>query len=174
METQPAKASKSILNYGVLLGIISVVMGVIMYVTNSYLDPSWVYTVVGLAISITIISIGIKAFKSENGGFLSIGEALKIGVGIALIGGIITSIWTFSLMTVIEPNYTEQMLDVQREKMVERGMPEAQIEAAMEMSANFMSPWISIAIYLAVTLFFGLIIALIAGLIMKQKNPYEA
>ncbi|HET7360352.1 MAG TPA: DUF4199 domain-containing protein [Salinimicrobium sp.] len=174
METQSPKTSKFILNYGILLGIISVVLGVIMYVTNSYLDPSWIYIVISLAISIAILFIGIKAFKTENGGFLSLGEALKVGVGISLISGIITSIWSFLLMTVIEPTYMDQMMDMQREKMAERGMAEAQIDAAMEMSAGFMSPWISIAIQLAVGLFFGLIIALIIGLILRQKNPHLA
>ncbi|WP_050915840.1 hypothetical protein [Gillisia marina] len=71
MENQQATAKKFVLNYGLLLGIVSVIFGVIMYVTNVYLDPSIIYTVIGFLILIAIITMAIKAFKTENGGFLS-------------------------------------------------------------------------------------------------------
>lgn len=174
METQSAKPSKFILNYGLLLGIISVVLGVIMYVTNEYLDPHWAYSVLGYAIFIIVVVLGIKAYKSANGTYLSIGEAIKVGVGIALIGGIISIIWTLLLMNVIEPTSMEQLQEIQAEAMRERGMTEAQISAGLEMASNFTSPWITGAISIVASLFFGLIVGLLAGLIMKNKNPYDA
>ncbi|HET8855590.1 MAG TPA: DUF4199 domain-containing protein [Salinimicrobium sp.] len=174
METQSAKASKFILNYGLLLGVLSVVLGVILYVTNSYLDPHWAYAVLGYAIFIAIVVMGIKAYKKANGTYLSIGEAIKVGVGIALIGGIIGTIWTLLLTNVIEPTYMDQMAEIQQEVMRERGMTEEQIAAGMEMAATFTSPWITSAIALVANLFFGLLVGLFAGLVMKNKNPYEA
>jgi hypothetical protein len=43
----------------------------------------------------------------------------------------------------------------------------------MEMNAKFSSPWIVAAFAIIGNLFFGFIIALIAGLIMKNKNPQD-
>jgi hypothetical protein len=176
METQKTEAKKFVLNYGVLLGILSVIMGVVMYVTNAYLDPSFIYSIIGFLLLIVVISLAIKAFKSENGNYLSLGEALKVGIGVAVIGGIITALWSFVLMNYIEPDYMSQMMDVSRDKMTEMNpnMTDAQLEAAMEFNAKFSSPWIVMAFSLIGNLFFGLIISLIAGLIMKNKNPYEA
>lgn len=175
METQSAQTKKFILNYGLIFGLISVILGVVMYVTNSYLAPHWIYSVIGFIIFAVLVSLGIKAFKAENGGFLSLGEALKVGIGIALIGGIITAIWSLVLMEVLEPDYMEQMAQIQREQMIENfpDMTEQQMDQASEMSASFQSPWVTIPISLVINLFLGLIISLIAGLIMRQKRPYE-
>ncbi|CAM4039831.1 DUF4199 domain-containing protein [Gillisia hiemivivida] len=175
MENQQATAKKFVLNYGLLLGIVSVIFGVIMYVTNVYLDPGIIYTLIGFLVLITIISLGIKAFKSENGGFLSLGEAIKVGIGVAVIGGIIAAVWSFVLMNYIEPDYMNQMMEVNREKMVESSpdLTEAQLDAAAEMTSKFTSPIMVVAFSLVGNLFFGLIISLIAGLIMKNKNPME-
>lgn len=175
MENQQATAKKFVLNYGLLLGIVSVIFGVIMYVTNVYLDPGFIYSAIGFLVLIVIISLGIKAFKTENGGYLSLGEALKVGIGVAVIGGIITAIWSFVLMNYIEPEYMNQLMEVQREKMVEMqpDMTESQMDAAMEMSSKMSSPIMLMAFSLIGNLFFGLVISLIAGLIMKNKNPME-
>ncbi len=176
MENQQATAKKFVLNYGLLLGIVSVIFGVIMYVTNVYLDPGFIYSAIGFLVLVVIITLGIKAFKTENGGYLSLGEALKVGIGVAVIGGIITAVWSFVLMNYIEPEYINQIMDVQREKMVEMNpnMTDAQMESAMEISSKMGSPLMIMAFSLIGNLFFGLVISLIAGLIMKNKNPYQA
>lgn len=176
METQQVKASKFILNYGTILGIIMVVLGVIMYVANAHLNPHWSFSILTLAIFISVLSFGIKAFKKENGGFLTLGEALKVGVGIALIGGIIGAIWSLVLTTFIEPDYFTQMAEVQREQMLERfpEMTDQQLENAAEMNAKFSKPWFTFAVSIVSNLLLGLVVGLIAGLIMKQKRPYEA
>ena len=176
MEIQEANSKKFIINYGLLLGIISVILGVIIYVTNAYLNPSWIYSVIGIAIPIVIITLGIKAYKTANGGFLGLGEAIKVGLGIAVIGGIITAIWTVLLMTVIEPEYMSQLMDAQREKMIETNpnLTEAQMEQAIAITSKFSSPWIAMAMNIVWSLFSGLIISLISGLVMKKENPYKA
>ena len=78
-------------------------------------------------------------------------------------------------MNVLEPDYMSQMADVQRTQMTENfpNMSESQINDAMEMNAKFSSPWIVAAFAIIGNLFFGFIIALIAGLIMKNKNPQD-
>jgi preprotein translocase subunit YajC len=175
MENQQVTAKKFVLNYGILLGIVSVLFGVFMYVTNVYLDPSIIYSIISFLILIVLITLAIKAFKTENNGFLSLSEALKVGIGAAVIGGIIAAVWSFALTTYIEPDYTNQVMEVQREKLIETQpeMTETQIEAAIGMGSKLSSPPIAFAISLIGNLFFGLIISLIVGLIMKNKNPME-
>ena len=175
MEVQKAKAGKFVLNYGLLLGGILIVIGVIMYVTNYHLEPHWSFMLITFAAFIAVVIYGLKAFKAENGGFLSLGEAIKVAVGIGLIAAIIGGLWTILLATVIEPDYMVQMADIQREQMLEQfpEMTDAQIDNAMEMGAPFRSPWIAFASGLVMYMFFGLIIGLIAGLIMREKRPYD-
>lgn len=176
METQKAESKKHILSYGLLLGVLSIVLGVILYATNAYLKPSFIFSIIGFLILITCITLGIKAFKKDNNGYLSLSDALKIGLGIALIGGIIGALWILILTKVLEPDYANQMAEVQRQTMAEKfpNMTESQMNDALEMSAKFTSSWITMAFSLIGNLFFGFLIALVAGLVMKNKNPYEA
>jgi hypothetical protein len=175
MENSKANSKSTILNYGVLLGILSVVLGVVMYVTNAYLDPNWVYGTIGFLIIVVVVVLGIKAFKKQNHNFLSLKEALKIALGITLIAGIISVIWQLILMNVLEPDYMNQVADIQRDQMTNRfpNMSESQVNDAMAMNAKFTSVWIIAAMALIGNLFLGLIIGLITGLIMKNKNPQD-
>lgn len=172
MENSTASAKKHIINYGIVLGILSVLMGVVMYVTNSYTEQNWVHSLIGFVILIGVIIYGIQAYKKANGGFLNLGEALKIGIGIALIGAIISVIWTILLMTVIEPDMINQINEAQREQMIERfpDMSQEQMDQSMEMAAKFTSPYIISAFALIGNLFFGFIISLIGGLILQKKK----
>ncbi len=175
MEAQKAKARKIVLNYGLLLGILMVLLGGIMYVMDVHLDPHWSFILITLALFIGVIVYGLKAFKSDNGGFMSFGEALKVAVGVGLIAAIISGIWSVLLSTVIEPDYADQMAQVQREKMIETypEMSEEQINQALEFSAGFSSPWITFASTMVMYMLIALIIGLIAGAVMKQNRPYE-
>ncbi|MBG6129302.1 amino acid transporter [Aquimarina sp. EL_43] len=172
MENDKASTKKIIINYGVILGILSVLMGVVIYVMDGYAEQNWVHSVIGLAIMVGVTVYGIKAYKAANGGFLKLGEAIKIGLGIALIGGIISVIWTILLMSVIEPDIVNQMNEVQREQMIERfpDMPEEQLNQSLEMTKKFTTPYMLSAFALIWSLFIGFIISLFAGLAMQKKQ----
>ena len=176
MNNQTANSKGIIVNYGLLLGILSIALGVIMYVTNSHLKPNIAFSVISFLITVVVIVLGIKAFKKANSSFLSLSQSLKIGLGIALIAGILGAIWQLLLVTVIEPDFLTQMADMQRQTMTESfpNMTESQLNDAMAMNEKFSSPWIMMAMAIIGSLFFGFIISLVAGLIMKKKNPYEA
>ena len=173
MENQTASVKKIALPHGLILALCTIVLSVIVYVMGMHLEQPWWQGVLNLAFSIAIIVYGLKAFKRDNGGFMSLGEALKTGLAIALIAGIIGSIFTYLFVTVIEPEFTTQMLEVTREKMIEQNpeMSDDQLEMAMGMTENFMSPGIMVALGIISSLFFGFIISLIAGLIMKNNRP---
>lgn len=176
MEINQTDSKKFILSYGLILGVLSVVLGVVLYVTNAYLNPSFWFSVVAFLLMVVVIVLGISGYKKENGGFLSLTESFKIGLGIALIAAIIAAVWQLLLMKVLEPDYLIKMGEMQREQMLQQfpEMTESQLEEAAAMNEKFSSPWIMMAISIIGNLFFGFLIALVAGLIMKNKNPYQA
>lgn len=173
METQTASIKKIALYYGLLLGLISIVFSVIVYVTGNHLDRPWWVSLVSFIIMAGALYYGIKAFKDESGGFLSLGEALKAGLAISLIAGIIGAIFNYIFVTVIEPDFVTQMLEVTREKMYEQNpnITEEQAKMGLDMTEKFMSPTMMSMFAIIGTLFFGFIISLVAGLIMKQNRP---
>lgn len=173
MENQTASVKKIGFNYGLILALLVVGLSVIVYVLGLHLDQPWWQSVLNFIFMTVCIIYGLKAFKKDNGGFLSLGEALKTGLVIAIVSGIIGSIFTYIFITVIEPDFITQMLEVTQEKMIEQNpnMTQEQMDMAMGMTEKFMSPWIMFAMGLIASLFFGFIISLIAGLIMKQPRP---
>ncbi|UAB80320.1 DUF4199 domain-containing protein [Marixanthomonas sp. SCSIO 43207] len=173
MENQTASVKKIGFNYGLILALLVVGLSVIVYVLGLHLDQPWWQSVLNFIFMAVCIIYGLKAFKKDNGGFLSLGEALKTGLVIAIVSGIIGSIFTYIFITVIEPDFITQMLEVTQEKMIEQNpnMTQEQMDMAMGMTEKFMSPWIMFAMGLIASLFFGFIISLIAGLIMKQPRP---
>jgi len=156
-----------------LLGLASIIIAIIPYVMGVYLErPMWV-TILSLLVMIFFISTGIKTFKKDSGGYLSLGEALKVGLAIALISGIIGVIYQYVFMNFIEPDFVNQMLERTQMEMLEKNpdMPKDQMDMAISMTEKFMSPAIMAAIGIIVSLFLGFIIALITGLVMKQNRP---
>lgn len=175
METQNASLKKIALNFGVLLALLSIVLQVISFVLDAHIDRPWWLTVLQLAISIGVLVYGIKAFKNENEGFLTIGQALKTGLAISLVAGIISVIFNYIFINYIDPDFIQKTLDFSREQMITDfpNMTPEQIENSLEISAKFMSPAIMSAVAILATLFFGFIISLVAGMILKKNPPNQ-
>jgi uncharacterized membrane protein YeaQ/YmgE (transglycosylase-associated protein family) len=136
-------------------------------------DQPWWQSLLNFLLMASCIVYGLKAFKTGNGGFLSLGEALKTGLAIALIAGIVGSIFSYLFVTVIEPDFAVNMLEATRVKMIEQNpdMTEEQMTMTLGMTEKMMSPGILVAFGIIASLFFGFIISLIAGLVMKQNRP---
>ena len=173
METQSGSVKKIALPYGFLLALATIVISVIVYVMGMTYEQPWWQSAMNFVLMAAVIAYGLKAFKAGNGGFLSLGEALKTGLAISLIAGLIGSVFTFIFIEFIEPDFTVNMLEATREKMIDQNpeMTEDQMEMALGMTEKMMSPGIMVAIGIIASLFFGFIISLITGLIMKQDKP---
>ncbi len=167
----PAKIG---VNYGLLLGIILILISVIMYATGmAYEGKQWPMYTYYVIFPITIF-FGIKNFKSENNNFLSLSEAFKIGVLAGVISGILYLLYNLVFNYIIAPEFSEQMLDVAKTEMIEGGqLTDEQIEMSMGWVKWMSNPLLGGAIWIAMSAFFGLIYSLIIGLIMKNKSPME-
>lgn len=173
METQTASVKKIALNYGLLLALAIIVLSVIVYALGMSVEQPWWQSLLSFVFMIAIIWMGLKAYKLGSGGFMSLGDALKVGLAISVISGIVGSIFTYIFITFIEPDFIAQMLQTTQENMVEQNpdMTQEQLDMAMGMSEKFLSPWIMVALGIIYSLFFGFIISLIEGLILKNNRP---
>lgn len=172
MENQTTTPKQIMLNYGLMLGVLGILVNVSLFAMGKTYDPHWSVAVIQTIITIVIIIMGIKKIKELNNGFLSLGEALKTGLGIALIAGIIAVIYTYLFTSFIEPEFYQRMSEVQMQKMMESNpnLTDEQLEAGAAMAKKFSGPYISAAFAIVASLFFGFIISLIAGLIMRKSD----
>lgn len=174
MENVQASAKKIMINYGLLLGVISILLSVVTYTIGSNMfQPHWSLQLFGFILLIIILASGIKQFKKVNQGYLKLGQAIKTGMGIVAISGLLGVIYFVIFTNFIEPTYFEQYIDFQREAALENNTNATveQIEAGLEMSKPFMNTGFFAGVQFILGLFFGFIISLITGLVMKNENP---
>ncbi|MEL4455858.1 DUF4199 domain-containing protein [Lutimonas vermicola] len=173
MENQPNTSKKSImLNYGAILGFASIIVMLINYVIGDIYQPHWSLMIFSLAVTSTIIVYGLKKAKEMNSGFLSVGEAIKTGLGISLISALIYIVYLFIFYNMIEPDYFINMAKVQEQMIIERypNLTDEQMEGAIKNAGMFANTGANLTLTMIISLFFGLIISLIAGLVMKKTE----
>ncbi|MGV6845359.1 MAG: DUF4199 domain-containing protein [Lutibacter sp.] len=172
MENQKSSAKQIMVNYGLLLGFLGILINLLNYVFGNAYKPHWSVGVASAIITIIILIMGIKKFKESNNGLLSLGQSLKIGIGIALVASVLGVIYTLIFVNFIEPEYYKRLLDVQQQTMIEKypNFSDEQLEAAKKSMKMMMNPYITSAIALISSVFFGFIVSLIGGLIMKKSD----
>ena len=92
---------------------------------------------------------------------------------IMIVSAIIGSVYAYILWTVIDPDIVTKMMDMQMEKMIEKGVPEEAMDQAMAITAKFMKPGMMLAMGMAFQLFFGALLSLIIAAIFKREEPNE-
>ena len=170
MEENQPKTGKYSLNFGLILGLISVVFGIMLFTMDAHYSQDPSNTVISIVIMIAVIIWGIISFRKANGGFLTLGEAAKIGTGIALIAGIIGVIYTMVLANVMDPEFATKIAEVQKAKAEADGlMTPEQIQQQYDGTINFF--WFSYPVILIFNIIAGLVIGFIGGLILKKSKP---
>jgi hypothetical protein len=170
MEESQPKTGKYSLNFGLILGAISVVFALMLYSMDAHTSQDPSNTVISIIIMVGVIIWGIVSFRKANGGFLALGEALKLGAGIALVAGIIAVLYTLFLANVLDPEFPLKIAENQKAAGEAAGvMTDAQLQQQYDGTINYF--WISYPFILIFNIIAGLIIGLIGGLILKKAKP---
>ena len=171
MEQPNITPGKFSMNYGLMLGLVMIVINVLMYVTGMTLEgKQWPQFLYYLIFPITIF-YAVNQFKKKNGNVLSLGQAIKTGLIIAIISPLVFSLYSLIFHYVIDPDFVSKVMEVTREKMMENpNMTEEQVDQSMAFAEKFMNPFLGVTFWIALSAIFGLIYSLIAGLIMKNEQ----
>ncbi|WP_299126955.1 DUF4199 domain-containing protein [uncultured Winogradskyella sp.] len=170
MEHQTAPVKPIAYTYGLYSALISIAVLVIMYVGN--IDKSWILSGISFTLGVLILVYGIKAYKQSNSNILSVGQAIKVGLAIAVVGGLIAAIYSYVHYEYIYPEFIDIQKETAYNQMIENNpeMTDEQIEQAMSMSSMFMTPGFFSLMSIIGSLIFGLIVSVITGLIMKSDH----
>jgi len=173
MENQAVSLKSIILTNALILSGITIAFNLMLYFLDMHYQQSQAEGIVGITIMIAVLIYAFIQFKKANEGFLSLSEALKIGLGISAVAAIIGVVYSFILTEVLDPGMMSKTLDFQLEKMrVENPeMTPEQLDGIRSMQEKFSSPLIRSAFQIIASLFIGFIISLIGGLIVKKSRP---
>jgi hypothetical protein len=166
-QTQP-KIGKFSLNYGLILGAISVVFGLMLYSMDAHANQDSSSQVIGIVLAVAITMWAIFNFRKANGGLLSLGQAIKLGTLIALISGVIYIVYLIFLSNVLDTEFISKIAENSKAAAEEAGvMTTAQIDQQYQGTIDYF--WVSYPIILIINVIIGLVIGLIGGLIFKKS-----
>ena len=173
MPNQNSSLKSNIITYGIILGSISVVFQLMLFLLDMHYKNDSTAGIVALLITSGVLVYSFIVFKKNNEGYMTLSEALKIGLGVSLISAIIGIIYTQLLVNVLDPDTMQKSLELSIDNMRAQNpeIPQEALETARSIQEKMSSPLIFSAVQIIFSLFFGFIISLVGGLIIKKSRP---
>lgn len=168
MENKPSTASIAI-KWGLISAVLSSIWATVMYSTELWKNSALGF--VSFIFLIAVLVLAFKEFKSNNSGFMNLGQAVGLGTLLGAVSGVIGSIFNFVYMNFIDTSYIGKMLAFQEEKMIEQGLPDESIEMALGITEKMTSGGLSFLVGVIFVVIASLILSLIIGAIMQKKKP---
>lgn len=157
------------IKFGLIGGLAGILISLILFFSNLQYE-AWAKWLQSL---IMIISIfwGIKAIAAAHKNrIIPFGILFKGGMFITVIITLISVVYFFVYANFIETDFVNNLLDLSRKQMAERGFNEEQIEQGIELSKKFMSPIIMAVISIFSSLAIGAIVSLISAAVLKKDS----
>jgi hypothetical protein len=118
---------KPLLAAGALSGLAQVAAGVIMYLAGFYFDPR--SALVSLVVLSLCIVVGTTWYgRTVLGGSMTYWRALFIGMVIGVCTGLLYGIYNIVSITLVYPNFLENMVQAQMARLEASGMDEPQLQ----------------------------------------------
>ncbi|HRG59490.1 MAG TPA: DUF4199 domain-containing protein [Bacteroidia bacterium] len=162
--------TKNAMNFGAILGIsLCIVSAIFMSLgLNSSTIQQWI----GYLLTIGIISWGTITFRDKyNDGFINYGKAFTSCLLITFYSSIILAFFMYIYLTFVDQSLIDKILEKAEEEMMNKKLPDDQIEEAMKMTRMFTTPIIMAFFTIIINTFMGAIFGLITAAFLKRDNP---
>ena len=124
-----------------------------------------------MIITFFTIYMGIKEIRDgELNGEMTTGIAIRKGMKIALIAGLLAAVFSVLYSTVIDPAFMERMMEASEAKFDEANVPEAQREMSRSIMKFMLNPYVMAPFTIAWVCFWGLLKSLVAGAMLKTPQ----
>ena len=98
------------LGYGVIIALAGIVFSLILFVTGADETQSWMQNLTYIITLAGILWAQYNYRNKYNNGFITYGEAFKIGLLTVLFLSVITSIYTFIFFKFIDPGAMNEIM----------------------------------------------------------------
>lgn len=166
---------KHILKYGMLLGLSIGAVNTFLYITDRLINRAIIFDILNASLITGFIIAGVILFKKNNDNSLNLTQALKVGIGISLLGGFITILWFLLLFNVFDTELIQRIEANELRKLADESLEitQEQIERKKEGTKEYTSFYWTFIVITFEHLFYGFVISLVTGLIIKQKKETE-
>lgn len=161
---------KNALTYGLILGGISVVYSLVLWLmgqtTNKYLGY------ISLLFTIGVMFYGTKEYRDKHlGGFMTYGKAFTSNFLIGLYSAIIASIFMFILYKFIDPNLLVTLKETAIDTAMQKN-PNVTQEQMEKTLSFFMSPVFFLISGFLGGAIFAAILSLLVSIFHKKEQPF--
>lgn len=163
--------------YGLYMTLAGFLLTLALYFLGFHADAAklqqaqWVSNIGLLVICVTFLVLGTKAQRAQipTTDDFGYGRALWTGVKIAFFAALFGIVTNFLYTRVINPHFTEVIIQAQLDKMEAKGMSSAQMEQAEKGVRFFMGPIMMSCFVFIGGIFWGTILSLITAAFLKRK-----
>ena len=162
--------------YGLMLGIVFVILTTVSYMLMSNMMMFYVTSVFSLIIATVLIGIFVKMVRKANGGYLEFREAFGAAFVMLLVACLISYLYNILYIHVIDPDMMMKMKESSLRMMEGMNVPDEALDKAaadfdkrIEDSKNF-NIGSALMGYFGPVLLYG-IFALIPCAIVKKPRP---
>jgi hypothetical protein len=174
---------KSILKHSLLYGLLAgailattMTISMIIYNNNPEIEHSAVVGYTSMVVAFSLMFVAIKNYRDKvNGGSISFGKALKIGVLIALIGGTFYVVTWLIFYYGFIPDFVDRYIAIYLQQLADGGASAAELAAQSKEMAEFKemykNPVFVVLMTYVEVLPVGLIVALLSAVVLRRKTP---
>lgn len=162
---------KANLTNGLILALVGISYSLVMYFLDLTFNKPQGY--IFMLVQLGMLYFLVKTYRDNfMHGQITYGQSVGAGVVISLYYSVIMAIFTYVLYTVIDPGLVAKQLAIAEQAMVEKGAPQAAIDAGMAVSAKIMKPAIMAPVSIIGGMMWGTILSLIVSIFIKKEgNP---
>lgn len=153
--------------FGIPFGLFLIAYTLILFLLD--IDKiTWVGASVYLIYLIAIV-IFIKQVKAAQNGIITFSEGFKVGFYASLTASIISSLYLIIHTQFVDVHYFETLIEIEKQKLIDRGITEEKLKPALDATAAFLKPAISIPISFVSIIFISMILSAISAAVMKKE-----
>ncbi len=178
MEIKKKSLLTNALSYGIIAGVILILIGVLYYILDVNIFQFTMMAVsflVNFGIIIVLMVIGIKAYRDKSlGGKIDYAKSFLSGLLICTFAMVLSGLFNFVFYNYFDPDYMPKMLDNMVEMFENLNMSEEQIDLAIARSEKNMKPINQLISTLYTGPIAGVILSLIVSIFIKKEPALSA
>jgi hypothetical protein len=114
-----------------------------------------------------------KEYRGLHGGYMTFGDGFVTGLLYSVFAGLLFGVFMYLYLAFLSPEALTQILDAQKQAMIDKGAPSDQIDKTTEIMSKFGAILISIGLVFWYVVL-GTIISLItAAIFKKERSAYD-
>lgn len=159
------------INYGIIFGAYSALVLLLSYYLN-YSTENWIFGLINFIVTVGIAGYAVYEFRQNNALKLSVGQAVKIGLIVGVVGGLIYAVYMYIHYTMIDTAFIENMQEQTMKAIAEqtKGKSQEEIDMAKKGASIASSPFALSTVTLFSVMIKTVLVGVVTGLVFKSDR----